>query len=258
MDVDLGIGQTNNKKPKNAEVVLHTRMNRKLSSVLNALLAVDTLLKSNKDQVATLPALKIAAEELTEFIVNINANLQAQSTTTGETDAKNAAFVELGDAAFEVAGAVLSFAETSGNPTLAGQVNFSRSGVTAGSGNAVSARSQGIIDIAATHLSSLAAHGVTAAKVNALKQKLQAYDALRVLPRQTKASATAAARQLDRLFPEAERLLSNRIDKLIWQFRSSDPDFYEKYQVARRVVRPSSTSAAVEAEPPAPPATKAA
>jgi hypothetical protein len=64
------------------------------------------------------------------------------------------------------------------------------------------------------------------------------------LPRQSKASAAAATRQLERLFPEAERLLSKRVDKLVWQFRTSDPDFYEKYQVARYVFCPATTSTA--------------
>ena len=62
-----------------------------------------------------------------------------------------------------------------------------------------------------------------------------------MLPRQTKAAA-AATRQLERLFPDADRLLSNRIDKLVWQFRVSEPEFYEKYQVARSVVSSATQS----------------
>ena len=98
-----------------------------------------------------------------------------------------------GDLAFEVAGAVLSHAEKSGDLTLAGQVSYSRRAITAGSGNAVSARIQGIIDVAAEELASLGDHGVMQAKVNSLKQRLKTYDQLRVLPRQAKAAARPRA-----------------------------------------------------------------
>ena len=53
------------------------------------------------------------------------------------------------------------------------------------------------------------------------------------MPRQAKAASAAASRQLEQPFPEVERLLSQRVDKLVWQFRASTPEFYEKYQVAR-------------------------
>ena len=86
--------------------------------------------------------------------------------------------------------------------------------------------------------------------MNALKQKHKTYDTLRLMPRQAKAAAGAATRQLERLFPEADRLLSLRIDKLVWQFRASAPEFYEKYQVASAIVNAATTSA--EANPATP------
>ena len=98
------------------------------------------------------------------------------------------------------------------------------------------ARCQNVVDATAENLAALADHGVTSAKLNALKQRLKTYDTLRGLPRQAKAAAAAATRQLERLFPAVERLLQNRIDKLVWQFRISATEFYDKYQVARAVV----------------------
>ncbi len=130
---------------------------------------------------------------------------------------------------------------------------FSCSGVVAGSSNAIVARCQDVIDAATEHLASLAEHGVTQAKLTAAKQKLKAYDTGRGLPRQTRAASAAAMRQLEDTFPKVERLLSQRVDKLMWQFRAADADFYERYQVARAVVSgataTNSTAAPVEAVP---------
>ena len=148
-------------------------MNKNQSSKLNALLSVQTLFAANSERVATIPALEEPAEELTGLITGLNTNVKVQSSPSGTTEAKREALAELGDAAFEIAGG----------------------------GNAIVARCQDIIDAATEHLASLGDHGVTAAKVNALKQKHKTYDTLRLMPRQAKAAAGAATRQLERLFP---------------------------------------------------------
>jgi hypothetical protein len=233
-------------------------MNKIQSSKLNSLLSVQTLLGANPTLVATIPALEEAAEELTGSITGINTHVKIQSSPSGAAEAKQDALVHLGDSAYEVAGGVLSFAEKSGDLTLAGRVRFARSAITAGKGNLVVARCQSIVDAAAENLPSLGDHGVTQAKLTALKQRLKTYDSLRVMPRQAQAAAAAATRQLEQLFPEADRLLANRVDRLIWQFRESAPEFYEKYQVARTIVDAPTTSTAETASVVSVPDTKAA
>lgn len=216
-----------------------TIMNKNQSAKLNSYLAVQTLLAANSELVATLPALDEATDTLAELISSINTHVQVQSSPTGAAEAKAQALTALGDVAYEIAGGVLSFAEASANFALAGRVRFARSSVTAGSGNAVVARCQDIIDVATENLASLAGHGVTTAKLNTARQRLKGYDTVRVLPRQAKAASAAATRQLESIFPEVERLLSKRVDPLVWQFRGSTPEFYQKYRVARAVVSPA-------------------
>jgi len=53
-------------------------------------------------------------------------------------------------------------------------------------------------------------------------------------------------------FPEVERLLSQRVDKLLWQFRASALEFYERYQVARAVVNGATFPADGVTTPPVP------
>ena len=48
------------------------------------------------------------------------------------------------------------------------------------------------------------------------------------------------------MIPEVDRLLSQRIDKLVWQFQASTPEFYEKYRVARAVVSGATLSDTTE------------
>lgn len=210
----------------------------------------------NPEAVSSLPALEQAAEELTDLITGINTNLKVQMSPSGAAEAKRDALVELGDATFEIAGGVLAFADSTRNAILAARARFSRTAVTSGSANAVVARCQGIVDAATENLKSLGDQGVTQAKLTALKARLTVYDTLRNMPRQATAASATATSQLAKLLPKVAQLLSNRVDRLVWQFRTSDPEFYEKYQVARAIV--SASSPATEETPGETPVVKAA
>ena len=217
-----------------------------LSAKLNSYLALQSLLLASKGIVAAVPALQKAIDALVEFILEISLNAKIQASPSGAAEAKRDALKELSDVAYEVAGGVLAFADKSGDLTLAARVRFSRSAVSSGSGNAVVARVQGIIDAATENLDSLGDHGVTTERLKALKQAFKAYDALRALPRNAIGAAAAATKALERLFPQVDRLLENQIDRLVWQFRASTPDLYDKYQTARSIVGASTPGAETE------------
>lgn len=195
---------------------------------------------------SAIPALQEAIDALIDLILEINLNVKIQTEPSGAAKAKREALVELGDAAFEVAGAVFAFASKGREADLAAKVDFARTAVTAGSENAIVARCQTILECATAHLDSLDEHGLTQAKVTALKQKLKAFDTLRSLPRQAIAAGAAATKALERLFPETDKLLEERIDRVVWPFRAAAPDFYEKYQVSRRIVDPATSGASAE------------
>ena len=182
-------------------------MKKTMSAKLNSYLALQNLLVASKTLVAAVPALQEAIDELVDFILEINLNAKVQAAPSGAADAKRDALNTLGDAAYEVAGGVLAFADKSGDLTLAARVRFSRSAVSAGSGNAVVARVQDVIDATTENLDSLGDHGVTADKLKALKQALKAYDAVRALPRNAIGAAAAATKALERLFPQVDKLL---------------------------------------------------
>ena len=107
-------------------------MTRIQSAKLNALITLQTLLTASKSLVSTIPALQEAIDALADLILEINLNVKIQAEPSGAAQAKRDALLELGDAAFEVAGAVYAFASQSRDADLAAKVNFSRTAVTAG------------------------------------------------------------------------------------------------------------------------------
>ena len=94
-------------------------MNKNRSVKLNSLIAVQTLLADNHELIVTLPAFDEAYDLLGGFVTDINTNLKVQSSPSGAVEAKAEAFTALGDTAFEIAGAVLSFAEKNSDRQLA-------------------------------------------------------------------------------------------------------------------------------------------
>ena len=50
------------------------------------------------------------------------------------------------------------------------------------------------------------------------------------------ARRSAANQALPRLIKQGQNLLARRIDRLMVQFRTSDPEFYPEYKTARKIV----------------------
>ena len=105
-------------------------MSKKQSAKLDSLLAVQTLFASSLTLVSSLPALEEAAEELAETVLELNLNVKVQSVPTGAAQAKKEAGIAVGDAAFEVAGGVYSFATKSGARSKSTRLNSSHGGIS--------------------------------------------------------------------------------------------------------------------------------
>jgi hypothetical protein len=211
-------------------------MNNKQTNKLRAYQAVELVLETNQTTWAGLPAFVTAAGEFTALIAEIQVLAQAQASREGATNEKGYALAALGDAAFEMAAAVHAYTVVTQNFALEGRVDFSRSTIVYGREASVLARVRDIHAAAAEQLANLADYGVTQAKLTALKKKTDAFEALLAKPREQIASGSAVTQSLEVTFHEADQVLTKRLDKLVFQFKTSAPDFFNAYQSARSVV----------------------
>jgi hypothetical protein len=140
----------------------------------------------------------------------------------------------------------------SSNQELAERVNFSRSSVGEGSDSKVVSHCQDIHAAATENLESLGDYGVTAAKLTALKKRIESFQAASTKPRQTTAAVSAATKQLEGLFAKVDTVLKGRLDKLAVQFKESQPAFFNEYQAARRIVSAGARASKVANVVPAP------
>ena len=101
---------------------------------------------------------------------------------------------------------------------------------------AVLSRVRDIHAAATAELAKLGDYGITQAKLTALKKKIDAFEASLAKPRQQIATGSAATQSLQSQFADADTILNKRLDKLVYQFKDSAPDFFNEYQTARSIV----------------------
>ena len=210
-------------------------MNANQSNKCNSYIAVKAVLE-HTDVWQSLPAFVTGAKELDEHIVSIQGLAQTQTSQSGASAEKAQTFQVLVDAAYEVAAATRACAVASNNKELARRVDFSRSDVGNGRDTEVVARCQDIWSAAAENVGSLGDYGVNQAKLNALKKKIENFQAVQAKPRQGQATSSSATKGLAKLFKEVDELLNDRLDALAVQFKESHPAFFNAYNTARVIV----------------------
>lgn len=175
-------------------------------------------------------------DELTAKLPEIEEQTQLVLGSAGASEAKKLAVEALNLAVCEIIGAVASYASDNSNAELQAKVAYAPSTVTKGNTGEVVARCKNIHILATENLTALAKYGVTAAKLTALKKKIDAFDKLKVAPRDGVITRRAAGLLHEQLVRSAVALLRDKLDRLVVQFKEANPTFYGEYFAARAVV----------------------
>ncbi|MCB9182761.1 MAG: hypothetical protein H6591_02505 [Flavobacteriales bacterium] len=80
------------------------------------------------------------------------------------------------------------------------------------------------------------AYGITAADPTSLQTKITAYVDVVAFPRNAVTIRKGATAELNALIKDTMKLLNNRLDPMIEEFRESDPKFYKEYFDGRIIV----------------------
>ena len=81
-------------------------------------------------------------------------------------------------------------------------------------------------------------YNITQAKLTALTKKITAFEKQSPKPRQGVTKRSAANKAARRFLKQGRALLNGPIDKLMGQFRDTQPEFYAEYKAARKIVKP--------------------
>jgi len=229
-------------------------MTSKQENKLSMYLAVKAVCDRNNSTWQTLQAFVDGYADFGGRVINIQNLAQSQAVdSTGLSADKEQLRKTMATATVEVALATNAYAKKVKNNDLAAKTNVSVSTYMEGRDTLAATNALNIHAAATANLANLAPYGVTAAKLTALKAKIDAYSASLSKPRDAVASGSTATKQMSDEFDAADAALNDQMDALVPQFAASNAKFVEDYNNARIIVDSGGGKAKAKTPAPKPP-----
>ena len=212
-------------------------MTSKQENKLSMYLAVQAVCDRNNSTWQTLQAFADAYTEFGQHVTNIQSLAQNQAVDSSGLAADKVQLRKaMAQAAVEIGSATNAYAKKVKNNDLAAKTKVSASDITGGRDTVAADIARNVHAAATANLANLGAYGVTAAKLAALKAKIDAYAASITKPRDAVSSGSTATKQLADEFDAADSVLDDQMDALVPQFSESNAKFVEDYNNARIIV----------------------
>lgn len=172
---------------------------------------------------------------------NTNSEIDTQrqiqeGKTTGITENKQKEEDEMIQISLEIAAAVYAYASKISDNELRDKVSYSPSDLRNSRDTILKDICQVIHDEANNVISNLADYGKTPADLTQQQKEIDDYVAILAKPRTAIGTRATATSKLVELFQQGDGLLKNQLDKLMLNYQTSEPKFYNKYQNARIIV----------------------
>jgi len=212
-------------------------MKKKLGNKIQMFWAVMEILLLYKTLWEIIPVFKEIYDELNLFLKDIDETaIVAGVTTKGVTKGKHSVKDELVLDVFKVGSALFTCSVRSKKPELKNKVSFSESDLKNLSQPNLVRKSKEVAALARENLTEITKSGIKATDIDSLDLLIDQYAKIIPAPVVTKAERKMANEKLDGLFVTTNTLLNEQADKLMEQFRKTNPDFYSEYWNARNTV----------------------
>lgn len=229
-------------------------MNDIQNANLNMFQAVSNVLEMYKGKFSGVSVFTSASTQLVEKIGEIrelDKNRSAKDVKIPSNE-KQSAKETLVSRAVTVARIANVYAFDEGNTDLQMQTNVVKSQFYKSQHNVMLHLAKTIYEKVLEYKEPLQAYGLTDELMAQLAQSITAFEALISSPRDLVVERSGETRSLSELFAEVKSLLYDRIDKLMAQYKVSEPQFYEAYFSARKVVNTSYRKQEGESPTPSP------
>lgn len=187
-----------------------------------------------------------------ELVVNVQSIVDAskvqETNMTGAALDKRFKRDAMTAKTVEVARAVYAYAEDIGDLVLREKMNLAPHDVNRKRDSVVGALCQGVNDVATALIASLGDYGLVVADCTALQAAIDAYAAVVSAPRTATGVRKGATAEINQLVKDSMKILNNRMDKLMPEFETSAPEFFQEYFDARIIVDNGGTQQQPEAE----------
>jgi hypothetical protein len=222
-------------------------MTSRQEAKLNMYNAVVTHCDSNAAIVASVPAFQTSVNSFKDVYNNIleTAQLEAQ-VISGIAMDKTSLRKELAQQAADIAAAVYAFASAAVNNTLKEQVNFSVSDLLHQKDELLGSVCTNISNAANDNIAGLADYGITAGTLTDFNTLIGNYTLAVSAPRNAVAQRSSYSAGLKSLFKQGDDILKNQMDKIINQFKNTQPLFYDTYKNNRIIIDEGTSATQVD------------
>lgn len=183
------------------------------------------------------PAFGAVFSKFEETIAAIqDTRLVQEGNLTGITKDKAVAKENAIAKALEISTGVFVYGSVSNNNTLMAKVDYSPSELRQSRDTVLTDQLQVIHDEAANIMDNLADYGIDKADLEELQVLIDTYADKVEEPRVSITNRAQATGALVDLFKQGDKFLKEQLDKLMGQFKASNPKFYQVYFNARKIV----------------------
>lgn len=221
-------------------------MTSRKAAALKMYLAVEKVCDAHQTAYTTLPAFNNGYTKFKALIANINgSNTNLQGKITGITDDKLAKRQAMADATIVVASALVAYAHSIDNHTLADDADVNDTEIMRCKETDADDICLHIHDLANDHLAALADFGITQADLDILAASIDDFTGKIGNPRNHIINTKTTRGNMNGYFTAADELLTKQLDNLIVVLKKKYPDFYTEYLLARNIIEQGGSAAKV-------------
>lgn len=210
---------------------------------LSMYITVQKICNAKKSIWSELPAFVDIFGKFENIISDIYTQHQIQKKNiTGITENKHKEEIEMMAITLDIAAAVYAYAASVGDDELRDSVNYSPSNLRNARDTVLKDICQSIHDAANGVVTELDDYGVTPEILEKQQKEIDDFVEILAKPRTAINKRATATAYLKELFKQADNLLKHQLDKLMITYRIREPEFYNNYRYARRIVDTGSRS----------------
>ncbi|MEQ8472944.1 MAG: hypothetical protein RIC35_17250 [Marinoscillum sp.] len=213
--------------------MLETRQTNRFQMML----AVQSFMDSNQSTWTAIPIIENFKTSLDDQVLGIKEQLQASGTDTrGMTANKNQLKEQIADKTAALSGALAAFAAVTGANDVKANGYLTKTQVASMRDVNLPEEITRFISMVKESLAELADYGISEAQVTDLESSVDDFRELIGQPRMIRSQASTAKREANTLINDAITLLNDKLDKILLQFKFTNPTFYDGYERARVIV----------------------
>jgi len=173
-----------------------------------------------------------------ETLLNtINKTRQIQlRSITGVTQMKWDAMFKASEKGFFIAQPVCAYAKSIGDHKTVDRVSFSISKLMNERDTVIFVKLRDVKEFAQNYLDQLGDYGITQADIDELDVLTEHYAVIVENPRQSITNRARATKDLREQMNEAKVLLTDYMDRLVYRFKAGNPEFWQQYMNARKII----------------------